>query len=183
MVTDSTTNQAQALKRTRLQLIGIMMVGFISLGGSYAVFYYAQSGASWGTTNNGAFVTPSTSTEQLGWQLEGDANYWWLWVVADLCAQDCQKTVKDLRAVHMLLNRQADRVRRSYTWLDTQVEMDWMDEFPQMTQVTVTDRTKTPPGVYIVDPNGNLVLFYPLPAEPKPILQDLKKLLKVSQIG
>ena len=38
-------------------------------------------------------------------------------------------------------------------------------------------------GIYIVDPNGNLVFFYPLDINPKLLLADLKKLLKVSQIG
>jgi hypothetical protein len=39
------------------------------------------------------------------------------------------------------------------------------------------------PGIYIVDPLGNLVFHYALDAAGKPVLQDLKRLLKVSQIG
>ena len=38
-------------------------------------------------------------------------------------------------------------------------------------------------GIYIVDPNGNLVFSYPLDINPKLLLADLKRLLKVSQIG
>ena len=38
-------------------------------------------------------------------------------------------------------------------------------------------------GIYIVDPNGNLVFFYPIDINPKLLLADLKRLLKVSQIG
>ena len=38
-------------------------------------------------------------------------------------------------------------------------------------------------GIYIVDPIGNLVLHYPLSDAGKPVLTDLKKLLKLSQIG
>ena len=39
------------------------------------------------------------------------------------------------------------------------------------------------PGVYIVDPNGNLVFFYEISVDPALIKEDLKRLLKVSQIG
>ncbi len=38
-------------------------------------------------------------------------------------------------------------------------------------------------GAYIVDPLGNLVLWYPYDNVGKPLLEDLKRLLKVSQIG
>jgi hypothetical protein len=38
-------------------------------------------------------------------------------------------------------------------------------------------------GIYIVDPLGNLVLHYPVDASGKSVLTDLKRLLKVSQIG
>ena len=39
------------------------------------------------------------------------------------------------------------------------------------------------PGVYIVDPLGNVVLRYSHEQVGKPLLDDLKHLLKVSQIG
>ena len=35
----------------------------------------------------------------------------------------------------------------------------------------------------VVDPLGNLVMHYPLEAAGKPVLEDLQRLLKVSQIG
>jgi hypothetical protein len=37
--------------------------------------------------------------------------------------------------------------------------------------------------IYIVDPHGNLVLWYPLHEAGEPVLQDIEQLLKVSQIG
>ena len=40
-----------------------------------------------------------------------------------------------------------------------------------------------PVGIYIIDPLGNLVFFYPVDAPPEDVLKDLKRLLKVSQIG
>ena len=101
-------------------------------------------------------------------------------MLADDCNDACQTTVQNMRALHVLLNREADRVRRGFTG---PVRAEWVDAYPQMAAVTVADRASLKPGVYIIDPHGNLVLFYPMNTEPKPVLEDLKKLLKVSQIG
>ncbi|MEC7251173.1 MAG: hypothetical protein VXW10_08035, partial [Pseudomonadota bacterium] len=49
-------------------------------------------------------------------------------------------------------------------------------------RVEVTNRAM-PYGIYIIDPLGNLVFYYATETPPKDILQDLKRLLKVSQIG
>jgi cytochrome oxidase Cu insertion factor (SCO1/SenC/PrrC family) len=170
-------------RRNRAQMISIMLVAFITLGGSYAIFYYAKTSGGWGTTNHGEFVSPATTTEQLGWQVEGDQRKWWLWVVASDCDAACQATVKHMQAVHKLLNREADRVRRGFTGVQGAYEPNWMSAYPGMAVVNVADPSNVKNGIYIVDPNGNLVLFYDLATEPKPVLEDLKKLLKVSQIG
>ena len=37
--------------------------------------------------------------------------------------------------------------------------------------------------VYIIDPLGNLMMYYPADADPGGMLKDLKKLLKYSKIG
>ena len=37
--------------------------------------------------------------------------------------------------------------------------------------------------VYIIDPIGNLMMYYPPDADPSGMLKDLKKLLKYSKIG
>lgn len=43
--------------------------------------------------------------------------------------------------------------------------------------------TEIPAGLYIMDPDGYIILKYPLDAPGAEILQDLRHLLKVSQIG
>ena len=176
-------NEEAIRRRNRAQMIGIMLVGFITLGGSYAVFYFAKTSGGWGTTNNGEFVTPSMTTQELGWQVTGDQRKWWIWMVTDHCDVACQAKAKELQAVHKLLNREMDRVRRGYTDVGRGVEPTWMQQFPHLVKVEIANPGAVKQGIYLVDPNGNLVLFFELNSAPKPILQDLKKLLKVSQIG
>jgi hypothetical protein len=39
------------------------------------------------------------------------------------------------------------------------------------------------PRVYLIDPLGNLMMFYGADAKPKGMLEDLKRLLRLSSIG
>ena len=168
----------------RKQLAVIFIMALCSLGGSYALFFAAQDGERWGTTNNGTFVQPVVTVDQLQWQTpDGVPLYtysqWWLWTVADQCDVACAEALQKLRAAHILLNKEAKRVRRGIT---TGPAFVIPDDQPDLLRIQSL-REQTPEGIYIVDPNGNLVFFYPLDINPKLLLADLKRLLKVSQIG
>ena len=180
---DPKTDEAAVTRRNRMQMLGIMLIGFITLGASYAVFYMAKTGGGWGTTNHGEFVTPHMTTQQLGWRVEGARDRWWLWMVTPVCDDACQDQVQKLQALHKLLNRDVDRVRRGYTGAVGLPAPEWIQRYPTLATVQIADRSAVKDGIYIIDPNGNLVLYYPLDVDPKPVLEDLKKLLKVSQIG
>ena len=56
------------------------------------------------------------------------------------------------------------------------------EDQPDLVRISAGGR-RMDEGIYIVDPNGNLVFFYPIDINPKLLLADLKRLLKVSQIG
>ena len=99
-------------RRNRTQMIVILLVAFVTLGGSYVMFYTAKNSGGWGTTNNGTFVEPATNIEQFGWQVPGDLHHWWLWTVAQDCRLQCETSAQQMRALHILLNRDAERVRR-----------------------------------------------------------------------
>ena len=168
----------------RKQLAVILIMALCSLGGSYALFFAAQDGERWGTTNNGTFVQPVVTVDQLQWQTPDGAplstsSQWWLWTVADQCDVVCAEALQKLRAAHILLNKEAKRVRRGIT---TGPAFVIPDDQPDLLRIQSL-REQTPEGIYIVDPNGNLVFFYPLDINPKLLLADLKRLLKVSQIG
>ena len=168
----------------RRQLIIILIMALCSLGGSYALFYAAKTGGGWGTVNNGSFVQPTQTIEQLQWQTEDGAvlstsGQWWLWTVADACDGVCTQALQKLRAAHILLNKESNRVRRGIT---TASDFVVPEDQPDLLRIAAR-QNQLQQGTYIVDPNGNLVFHYPLDVDPKLLLADLKRLLKVSQIG
>ena len=75
-------------------------------------------------------------------------------------------------------------MRRALTVKNAVTEnVELPEAFPKLERVDLLTPQTVEAGVYIVDPNGNLVLYYDMARNPKDILQDLKKMLRVSQIG
>jgi len=174
-----------AAKRGRRQLVLLFSIAFVTLGLAWLLFLGARGGMSWGTTNNGEFVKPPMRVDSLEWidQKEPFQTHekWWLWMVAEKCDADCAKTMHDLRSLHTLLNKEANRVARALLTGDALSGVVTAEEMDKVQLLKTPKSLK--PGVYIVDPLGNLVFWYPTNTPPKPVLDDLKRLLKLSQIG
>lgn len=174
-----------AVKRGRRQLVTLFSIAFVTLGMSWILFLAARGGMSWGTTNKGEFVDPPVQVDALEWLDQkgsfSTAEKWWLWMVVERCEVDCAKTMHDLRSLHTLLNKEANRVTRALLTGDGTSGVVTEEE---MLKVELRLKPKSlKSGVYIVDPLGNLVFWYPPSTPPKPVLDDLKRLLKLSQIG
>lgn len=177
------TEQQPSSSKGRRQLVVIMTIALLTLGGSYLLFYLASTQGGWGTTNNGEFVQPPVQTSELGWPAEFTEGNWWLWVVSENgCPEACTQAVKDMRALHILLSKEAGRVRRSVSVLDGPVPA-LPEAYPKLERIMLPAGRSVREGVYVIDPHGNLVFRYAIDGNPKAVLEDLKKLLKVSQIG
>ena len=176
-----------ATARNRRMLLAMFAIAFFILGGSYVLFYAARDGGVWGTTNQGEFVDPPLTVSNLGLkgsdgELITETGTWWLRVVSTgNCAGECATAVHQLRQLHILLNKDADRVQRGLITAPGMAPA-LLGEYPGVKHLT-GELSALTEGIYIVDPIGNLVLHYPLADAGKPVLTDLKKLLKLSQIG
>lgn len=171
----------------RRQLILMLVIAATSLGGSWLLYLASQEGV-WGTTNKGAFVTPAVAVGQLnivdasGVEFSGEG-IWWLWVVQERsCDQACDDALHQLRQLHVLLSRDADRVHRALLTAEPLKNEALVAKYPGL-RLLSGSIAPLASGIYIVDPLGNLVLHYPIDVEGKSVLADLKRLLKVSQIG
>jgi hypothetical protein len=122
---------------------------------------------------------------ELRWQL--------LVTVPGVCDADCKQLVFLARQIHIGLNR--DTARASHALASAQPLADDYDallrlEFPQLSRYRLEPQAYAETAgkvegaqLWIVDPHGNLVLRYDSRSKGKAILNDLRHLLKISQIG
>jgi len=183
------TDAAQ-IRRNRLMLIGLFAMVLVPLLAAYLLYQSSRASAPWATTNKGVLMDPIVSVGGLGLTAIDSAvsmnssGNWWLVTVADgACENDCERALHQLRQLHVLLGRDATRVKRALVELGiAEVDAALLQAYPPLAGFVGPDHALTS-GVYIVDPLGNVVLRYRFADAGKPVLEDLKQLLKVSHIG
>jgi cytochrome oxidase Cu insertion factor (SCO1/SenC/PrrC family) len=119
----------------------------------------------------------------------------WVLIHADsgACADSCRKQLYYMRQVRLAQGANQDRIDR--VWLLTDDRQPPVDIAPLYEGVEVVrasgsallaalpaDRDVSD-HVYLVDPLGNLMLRFPRDPDPKGMVKDLQRLLKVSRIG
>lgn len=173
----------------RRQLVLILLVGLGSLGGAWLLYYLTVELGLWGSTNKGRFVQPPLTVAELDLRTDAGVPFdtdgkWWLWVVPKgRCDDDaCRHAVHQVRQIHVLLNRDAPRVRRAILTAPGEADPALLERYPQLHALS-GNLQRLEVGLYIVDPIGNVVLYYPMSDAGEPVLDDIERLLKVSQIG
>ena len=118
---------------------------------------------------------------------------------AGSCAARCRTDLYNMRQVRIALNRDMDRVQRVFIAEGECCDWPLLDrEHPDLLTVLASPEARPllalfPPAagvgaagadrVYLIDPLGNLMMSYAPDAKPKGMLQDLKRLLGLSQVG
>jgi len=163
-----------------------------------------------GTTNRGMLVHPARPlTLPADLQVTGvSANDYlqgkWtlLYIGVTDCDDVCNNNLYKMRQINIAQNENMKRVQRLYLargeGLSGALGALLQKEYPKMavTLLSATQAEQIAPDflidgvsmegaerVYIVDPLGNLMMYYPADADPGGMLKDLKKLLKFSKIG
>ena len=168
--------------------------------------YFTKSWAPMGRVNEGELYVPPLVLEKMPiMDLENrslnlvEEGKWQLILVADKYQED---TLKDslhwFRQFHKTLGKYQSRVERNLLVLDRQgLPESVIKEYPNLRVVTADKKdfelllqdipsSAKPfiqPGILVCDPLGNIMLGYTLDQLGKPMLKDLKKLLKLSNIG
>ena len=92
-----------------------------------------------------------------------------------------------LRQMHVLLAKDAGRVRRvllATPALSPATQAQLTATYPKLGVVQASALPDDlADGVYLMDPVGNVILEYRYDQAGKPLLADLKKLLRVSRLG
>ncbi|MBJ2245957.1 hypothetical protein [Pseudomonas haemolytica] len=175
--------------RWQLILILMMVIGPMVLA---TFMYKLQFWVPESRSYHGELIGNGQTRADIG--VQADQDRWQLLVTAPTaCANDCQQLVYLARQLQISLGRDASRASHALAAaqpLSTEYEAKLKAEYPQLQRYSLDlstfTRNAAAPGeaqLWIVDPHGNLVLRYDARVKGKDLLNDLRLLLKLSNIG
>jgi hypothetical protein len=178
-------------RKGRLQLLLIVLgvVGPMILAtGMYKWQFWVPEGRSY----HGELIGNGQTRADLGVQAQEDR--WQLLVTApSACSVDCQQLVYLARQIQIGLGRDAGRASHALAVtqpLSSDYEAKLQREYPQLQRYPLDSQIYTKGAqsneaahLWIIDPHGNLVLRYDPSVKGKELLNDLRHLLKLSNIG
>jgi len=201
------TAPAPENRRQRRVLIGLAVLFFAPLGLAFYLYYGHAGWHPGGRVNAGALIEPPRPLPALVLPLldsgNTDPNFlrgkWTLLFVGfGPCAELCRARLYDTRQVRLALDRDMKRVQRVFVADSDCCDAGQLrDQHPDLIMIRASPAvapllTLLPmenagaaqsPRVYLIDPLGNLMMFYAADVKPKGILEDLKRLLRLSSIG
>lgn len=190
------TETGSQTQYSRIQLLIILLTPLIVMASATALYY-----SGWlvpdERVNHGELLDPVLQLEDLGLELESvNPERQWLWVqTATTCDAGCLEEVARQRQIHVALGKYEPRVKRVLL-TETDGLSGLVDEYPGMTVVTQPEselsddfRSRIPAQfgrdnfIFVVDPLGNVPLYFTPANNYKEQLEDMKQMLKLSTIG
>ena len=179
----------RAGRRELVAILGIAILPFVIAGIAFLDFPVDQIPDS--TKNQGTLVYPPVQVEFL----QSKAKQWSLiQVVKEDCMEVCERTLYLTRQARKALGKDAARVHRvslsrsdlSETFMSLiQNEHKSMlvlvdaESVEQLLEITAEIDNK----VFLMDPLGNIMMYFPPDKVGKPLMEDLRHLLRISRIG
>lgn len=189
------TEKKQGSGRLQLLLIALAFLGPLLVA---AWLYYGGDLAPQGRTNHGALLEPIIN---IGEELPGSAvvplyDNAWLLVYADAgpCEDSCREMLYTQRQSRLMLGKEMDRLTRVFLHGDTPPDTVFLAA-EHAGLIAIQDAgvhellgSRKPPaleagGYYLIDPLGNLVMYFEPGIDPYDMVDDIKRLLKLSRIG
>ncbi|QKZ02325.1 hypothetical protein [Pseudomonas eucalypticola] len=182
---------APARRRGRLQLLLILLVTvgpMVLATFMYKLHFWVPEGRSY----HGELIANGQTRADLG--VQADETRWQMLVTTPgECAADCQQLVYLARQIQIGLGRDASRASHALAAPQPQsadYEARLAHEYPRLQRYPLVLGKYAPlvegepgPHLWIIDPHGNLVLRYGPQVNGKDLLNDLRQLLKLSNIG
>lgn len=182
----------------RLQFLLIAVVFFGPLLLAAWLYYGGHFLQPAGRANHGALLEPIVSISE---RLPDSPLYpahegkWLLLYQADgPCLEPCQQGLHTIRQIRLMLGNERDRVTRIFLHDESPLDKVFLNPEHEGL-VALADsatsalvKSKRPAeleagGYYLIDPLGNLVMYFHAGLPPREIVDDIKRLLRLSHIG
>ena len=192
-------NEGPDRKRAgRLQLLLVALVFILPLVAASWMYYSGNAPRPKASTNHGFLLTPIENINDMLGETdftEAIVDHWALvYVNSGSCADACADALYKLRQSRLMLGNDMNRVIR--VMLHGSEAPDTLlltEEHPGLValQESAAERvlSRARPadsdtgGYFLLDPLGNLVMYFPTDIEPRDLVDDIEHLLKLSSIG
>lgn len=199
----SATTPVSAARRRiqRMKLLAVLLVCASPVLASYLAYYVFPP---MGRTNFGELIEPQRPVPALELQtLQGESTPWqpllgqWVLLQVDQgrCDTPCADKLHALRQHRTMTGKERERIDR--VWLVTDSApvspsvlegheglVTWRAQAQQLaTWLPVEAGRSMTDYLYVIDPQGNLMMRFDAKGEPRRIHKDISRLLKASRIG
>lgn len=182
--------------RLQLLLVAALFIGPLLL----AVWLYFRGDELQpaGRANHGALLEPIVDLDEAlpvsGIGKLRDGRWLLVYAHAGPCDAACRDGLYAIRQMRLMLGREMDRVARVFlhgdfapdtVFIATEHEGLIALQDRELSDMLSARRPAAEPegGYYLVDPHGNLVMYFQPTLAPRDIVADLKRLLRLSHIG
>ena len=200
------------ISRHRRLLIGLALMFFAPLGLSFYMYYGHGTWRPGGRVNAGDLVEPPRPLPALSLPLAATRDgaeprvtdpqflkgkWTFLYVQHGRCGDECLRHLYDTRQVRIALDREMARVQRVFIGDADCCDMTQLkaahpdliairasaDDESLLALLPMMGAAHDSQRIYLIDPLGNLMMSYAPDARPKGMLEDMKRLLRLSSIG
>ncbi len=189
-------------RRTRILLLATFLIFLLPVVGAWLLNVFAPDWRPFGTLNHGTLVQPVRALSASGLRyLDGTAfdpayltGRWTLVHLPDAdCGDSCMDSLLRSHQIQQALGDDRDRVQLLLVVGETRHAP--AAKLPAGTAVSLADEPwlakfffpgtdhSQPVHIYLVDPQGYLMMRYAGDVDQRGLLADLKRLLKISKIG
>lgn len=185
-------------RKGRIQLLLVAAVFLGPLAIATWLYFGGQGLTPDGRTNNGALLEPiinlTDALPESPLHARTDGHWSLIYENSAACDAACEYSLYTLRQSRLMLGKEMDRLLRVFLHGNTPPDTVLLaDEHQGL--ITLQDsalsallETKRPTdlasgGYFLVDPLGNLVLYFRPDIEPSAMVEDIKHLLELSRIG
>lgn len=197
-----TLNSEHQRRRNQIKLLAIFAVAGVPVILAM-LMYFGSFAIPAGKTNKGELIVPTLSLSAFGLQATSDGLYeetQGKWLLIQTGNGECDLICKDMahtaRQVNILMAREQGRVARVFMAPEEQTFRSALaEDYPELqylqidskVQAALPDITNSEANstwqLWISDPLGNVILHYDTTHSGYDLKDDLKKLLKLSNIG
>ena len=182
--------------RGRLQFLLIAAIFFGPLLFAAWLYYSGDTLQPESRVNHGALLEPIVNLLDAAPESRIHDGRSWRLVYANEgdCGDRCRQALYTMRQSRLMLGKEMDRIERIFlhgeqrpdTLLGAEEHRGLVSLHDTALSAVLDDRKPEAlpaGGFYLVDPHGNLVLYFSPDIKPRDMVDDIKRLLKLSRIG